>query len=85
MPRRAFDATRLSSHSQPEIDFLAALSQAQGKKETDLAFAHRLRVSLELWRHTRAGRRTLNWKLLMAGRDLVSHRVFEAALESVAA
>lgn len=85
MPRRAFDPTRLSDSTPPEIDFLAALSHAQGKRETDRAFAHRLRVSLELWRHTRAGRRTLNWKLLMAGRDLVSHRIFEAALESVAA
>ncbi len=75
--RSRFDPTRLP-YPQPEIDFIAALDRVQGE-QTDKDFARGIGVSLTLWRKTRNGGKRLSFRLLSAGEDLVSHKIFEAA------
>lgn len=82
--RLPFDRDRLRNQPQAEANFTAALGEYQDSEGlTDRAFVHRLTTSLVLWRKTRSGRCPLGFKLLFAGEDLVNHRIYAAAQESI--
>ena len=79
-----FDPDRLSSHPRAEAAFVAALAYHQNAIGlSDLLFARQLAVAQSTWRHTKAGRLPLGWKLLMGGRPQVGYDVVVAAETSL--
>lgn len=82
--RHQFDPGRLSGYPRAEARFIADLARFQDQRyPRDEDFVDAIGVSLSLWRQTRTGRLPLGFKLLMAGADVVSHSVFEAARASL--
>ena len=82
--KQPFNPDRLRAQLQAEAQFVAALASYQaGNGRNDIAFARVMGVSDALWRHTKAGRVPLGWKLLMAGRGFVSYDTVVAAEASL--
>jgi len=82
--KQSFNPDRLSSQPPSEADFVAALSRYQDAHGLDnTAFAYTLAVSDSLWRHTKAGRLPLGFRLLTAGAEMISHSVYQAAESSL--
>lgn len=86
-PLTPFDPSRLAHLPAAEAALIAALAKLQEQQKprhrNNIGFALLLGVSEGLWRHTKAGRKPLGWKLLVAGSDVLPERLVVAARRSL--
>lgn len=82
--RHSFNPDRLAAYPAAEADFVAVLARHQEAIGWDNpGFAEQLMVCTSTWRHTKAGRLPLGFRVLLGGAEMVSHSVYQAAESSL--